>query len=64
VESVLNASFCYALYLPFAQHIHHLESLQRSPYYLKGEQAHPRFRQPFDEVMSLFNESSEILYLS
>ena len=54
-------SFLYSWYLTFPDHVHGLESLERSPCCLEGEEAHSRFRQPFHEAMILFDQIVEVL---
>jgi hypothetical protein len=51
------------LYLPFAQHVHDLVSLQGSPRGLERKKAHPRLGQAFDEPMVLFDQVVEIFHL-
>ncbi|EFH82566.1 hypothetical protein Krac_3387 [Ktedonobacter racemifer DSM 44963] len=58
-----SLSFVYTLHLAFSEHIDDLIPLQGSLCSLKGKEAHPWFRQPFDESMVLFNLVVEILTL-
>jgi hypothetical protein len=56
-----HISFGNALELSFPDHVHGLESLQRSPSCLEGEEAYSGFRQAFDEAVVLLDEVIEIL---
>jgi len=58
-----HITFCHALQLSFAYHVHHLESLSCSPCCLKREKAHPWLRQAFDKPMILFDQIVEIFDL-
>jgi hypothetical protein len=50
-------------HLPFPHHVHDLESLEGSPRGLDGKEAHPRFREAFDEPMVLLNEIAPVFDL-
>ena len=54
--------FVNPLSLSFSHHIHHLESLDRSPGRFERKEAHPRLGQACDEPMVLFDQVVEVFH--
>ena len=57
-------SFLHPSHLSFPDHVHDLISLEGSPCRFKRKEAQPRFDQPFDEAVVLFNEVVHVFDLS
>jgi hypothetical protein len=56
-------SFAHPSDLFLANHVHHLVSLQRSPYRFNRKEPQPRFDQPFDETVVLLDQVIEVFDL-
>jgi hypothetical protein len=56
----LNGAFAYSVDLAFSDHVHQLESFDRSPRRLETEEAESRIDSAFDETMILLDYVIEV----
>jgi len=62
-DRILDVSLPHTVYLPLANHVHHLVALQGSPRGLERKEAHPRLDQAFDKAMVLLNQVIQVFDL-
>ena len=62
-DLVLDVSLPHTVYLPFANHVHHFVSLQRSLCRFNGKEAHPWLDQPFNEAVVLLHQIIQVFDL-